>query len=156
MLTVLVFWSCVLLLPRLPPSSSEPQIVPLASVFASWALGHVPGSAARNSPTTRAKTGCTAQAFTAQGGTRRIQKNIPGELFMYWFGARGCQIACPGRGRGLYQIHCQFINTHRDSLFGQIFSGNGKGEWIRTCFPVPFVRTLRAQRLNKFKIALRN
>ena len=47
----MVFWPWVLLLP-----------------LASWALGHLLGSAARSSPTTRAKTGRTAHVFTAQGG----------------------------------------------------------------------------------------
>ena len=48
---------------------SEPQIVPLGKHFASWALGHLLGSAARSSPTTRAKTGRAraAHVFTAQG-----------------------------------------------------------------------------------------
>ena len=36
--------------------------------------GHWLGSAARSSPTTRAKTGRTAQVFTAQGGTRRANR----------------------------------------------------------------------------------
>ena len=35
------------------------------------------GSAVRNSPTTRAKTGRTAHVFTAQGGTRRLSVNLP-------------------------------------------------------------------------------
>ena len=37
-------------------------------MLASWALGHSLECAARNSPTTHAKTGRKAQVFTAQGG----------------------------------------------------------------------------------------
>ena len=66
-LTVLVFWSWVLLLPRLPPWSRSLRLFPwLAFCFTGpWTLL---GSAARSSPTTHAKTGRTAHAFTAQGG----------------------------------------------------------------------------------------
>ena len=42
--------------------------------FASWSLGYLLGSAAHNSPTTRAKTGRTAQVFaTPQKHTHRKQ-----------------------------------------------------------------------------------
>ena len=47
----------------------EPQLVSPGLAFGSWALGHLLGSA-RSSPTSRAKTGRTAQSFAAQGGTR--------------------------------------------------------------------------------------
>ena len=50
---------------------SEPQIIPLGVAFALWAFGHLLGSAARSSLTTRAETGRPAQIFTAQGGARR-------------------------------------------------------------------------------------
>ena len=65
-LTVLVFWSWVLLLPRLPPSSRSLRLFPWASFCFTgpWTLL---GSAARSSPTTRAKPGRKAHVFTAQG-----------------------------------------------------------------------------------------
>ena len=59
------------LLTRLPPWSLSLRLFPCASNFALRALGHLLGSAARSSPTTRAKTGRTAHVFTAQRGTRR-------------------------------------------------------------------------------------
>ena len=67
LLTVLVFWSWVLLLPRLPPWSRSLRLFPWASILLYGPLD----IAARSSPTTRAKTGRTAHVFTAQGGTRR-------------------------------------------------------------------------------------
>ena len=57
----------------------ERQIVPLGQHFASWAIGHLLGSAARSSLTTRAKTGRTAHVFTAQGGTRRLFSGLTRE-----------------------------------------------------------------------------
>ena len=45
--------------------------MPLGWHFASWALGHLLGLAARGSLPTRVRTGRTAHVFTAQGGTRR-------------------------------------------------------------------------------------
>ena len=54
-----------LVLGAAPPLAStfvaEPQLVLLGQHFASWALGHLLGSAARSSPATCAKTGRTAQ-----------------------------------------------------------------------------------------------
>ena len=58
----------MLLPPRLPPSSRSLRWLPWAR--GPWTGGR--GSAACCSPTTRAKTGRTAQVFTAQGGTRRL------------------------------------------------------------------------------------
>ena len=70
-LTVLVFWSWVLLLHWLPP---WPQRLRLFPCFTGpWTLL---GSAACSSPTTLAKTGRTAHVFTAQGGTLRIFPKI--------------------------------------------------------------------------------
>ena len=66
-LTVLVFWSWVLLRHRLRAAFQNLRLFPWTSILL-WALGHLLGSAARSSPTARAKTGCTAQVFTAQGG----------------------------------------------------------------------------------------
>ena len=48
---VFFFWSLVVLLPRLPPSSRSLRLFPRAR-FASWALGHLLGSLARGSPST--------------------------------------------------------------------------------------------------------
>ena len=62
-LTVLVFWSWVLLLPRLPPLSRSLRLFPWASIFASCALGRLLGSAARSSPTT-----CVANASALHRG----------------------------------------------------------------------------------------
>ena len=72
-LTVLVFWSWVLLLARLPPWSRSLGLFPgLVFCFTSpWTLL---GSAARSYPTTRAKTGRTAHVFTAQGGTSTFMR----------------------------------------------------------------------------------
>ena len=39
-LTVLVFWSWVLLLPRLPPWSQSLRLFPWANILLLWALGH--------------------------------------------------------------------------------------------------------------------
>ena len=72
MLNVLVFWSWVLLLPRLPPWSRSLRLSPWASILLYTDLWSLLGSAARSSPTTRAKTGRTANVFTAQGGMRRL------------------------------------------------------------------------------------
>ena len=74
-LTVLVsgagFCSCPGFHLRLRASDCSPG---LAFCFTEpWTLL---GSAARNSPTTRAKTGRTAHVFTAQGGTRRQLNSI--------------------------------------------------------------------------------
>ena len=72
-LTVLVFRSWVLLLPRLPPWSRSLRLFPWASIFALWALGHCLDllPATPPPPVQKKKTGRTAHCFTAQGGTRR-------------------------------------------------------------------------------------
>ena len=65
-LTVLVFWSWMLLMPRLLPSSRSIRLLPWASI-----LLHRPLDTCLDlppSPTTRAKTERTAQVFTARGG----------------------------------------------------------------------------------------
>ena len=63
MLTVLVFWSWVLLLPRLPPWSRNILLYrPLDSLLR---------SAACSCPNNRATTRAHITRFTAQGGTRR-------------------------------------------------------------------------------------
>ena len=66
-LTVLVFWSWVLLLPRLPPWSRSLRLFHWASILLYGPLDIAPHSSA----TTRAKMGRTAHVLTAQGGTRR-------------------------------------------------------------------------------------
>ena len=60
-LTVPGFWLCVLAGARLPASSRSLRLAPQLA-FTAEPLGYLLGSAHSN-PTTRAKTGCTAQAF---------------------------------------------------------------------------------------------
>ena len=76
-LTVLVFWSWILLLPRLPPSSQSLRLFPWASILLYGPLGHWLGSAAHSSPITRAKTGRSAHVFTAQGAHAESIGSIP-------------------------------------------------------------------------------
>ena len=68
-LTVLVFWSCVPLRPRLPPSL---RLFPWASILLHGPLDICLGLVLAAPHTTCAKTGRTADVFTAQGGTRRF------------------------------------------------------------------------------------
>ena len=71
--TVLVFWSWVLLLPGFDLGLGASDCSP-GLAFSSTGPWTLLGSAARSSPTIRAKTGRTAHVFTARGGTR--QSNV--------------------------------------------------------------------------------
>ena len=75
-LTVLVFWSWVLLLPRLPPWSRSLRLFPWASIYFTgpWTLL---GSAARSSPFHLCKNGTHSTCFYSTGGTRRIIFGLP-------------------------------------------------------------------------------
>ena len=75
-LTVLVFWSCVLLLPQLPPSSRSLRLFPGASILLHGPLDICLDLLPTPPPTTCAKTGRTAHVFTAQGGIRRINSSL--------------------------------------------------------------------------------
>ena len=67
-LTVLISWSWVLLVPRLRPSSWSGRLFRWASVML-----HTPWTFAWICcPQLPSRTGRTAQVFTAQGGTRRL------------------------------------------------------------------------------------
>ena len=72
-LTVLVFWSQVLVPPHLPNIIQEPQIVRLNKQLLSWPFEQILGSATPSFPTTRAKKGCRAQVFAPQGGKHRYR-----------------------------------------------------------------------------------
>ena len=65
-LTVLVFWSWVLLRPRLPPWSRSLRLLPWASIWLYGPLDIVWICCPQLRP------GRTAHVFTAQGGTRRF------------------------------------------------------------------------------------
>ena len=56
-LTVLVFWSWVLLVPRFPPSSRSLRLFSWASILLHGPVGRLFGCRARSSPTAGAKTG---------------------------------------------------------------------------------------------------
>ena len=78
-LTVLVFWSWVLLLSRLPPWSRSLRLFAWASILLYGPLD-IAWICCPQLPTTRAKTGRTAHVFKAQGGTRRFhqfQNSVP-------------------------------------------------------------------------------
>ena len=70
-LPVLVFWSWVLLLPRLPPSSQSLRSCPWTSIFLYGPLEQCLDLLPAALPPPVQKTGRTAHVFTAQGGTRR-------------------------------------------------------------------------------------
>ena len=72
MLTVLVFWFLVLLVPPLPAfSDCAPELA-----FASWPLAHLLGSAAHSLPNNGAKTW-----KAANGGAKRIVRFWGGKTY---------------------------------------------------------------------------
>ena len=92
-LTVLVFWSWVLMAPHLPSFIQEPQIVPLNWHLLSWPLRANSRICSRSSPATRAKTGRTAQVFAIQAGTHRKKgkqshrnsKDCSSRVRLFWY-----------------------------------------------------------------------
>ena len=71
-LTVLVFWSWVLLLPWLPPLSRSLRLFPWASILLHGPLDSCLDLLPTAPLPPVQKTGRTAHAFTAQGGTLRF------------------------------------------------------------------------------------
>ena len=71
-------------MPRPPPSSRSLTLRPWASILLSWALGHLLGFAARNSPTTRAKTGRTAHVLQHRGARAEKSPPQPQRIARFW------------------------------------------------------------------------
>ena len=87
-LTVLVFWSCALLLPRLPPSSRSPKLLPWASILRPLRANF--WICCPQLPYRPCKNGTHSTCFTAQGVTRghlraRFSARFLGNFFQtFW------------------------------------------------------------------------